>query len=143
MGKLLGCTLFVMFLLTLFMIFGGNDWIGVDEGFFYGTSLKIDGDETQLDFRDETLEFYIDPTQGAIVLFAIFIGIGIIASVNILGTGLSSYGAGIITKIAYYTAFWVIFSAFGLPLASAIPIFGSILYISLTIGYVWGAVQTL
>lgn len=140
MGKLMGSTLFSMFLLSMFMIFGGNSLVGMDQTAGVDGTQTLNGTDTTV-LQGSTFAFYIDPVQGAIVLFTVLIGVAIVMGLQVLGSGIATDQGKTVTKFVYYTAFWVIFSAFGLPLLNAIPVFGGWLYLILTIGYVWGAVS--
>lgn len=142
-NKLVGSTIIVMVILTILSIFGGNDFISGGSTIAGDSQLLVNGTAQSLGLQDSSFTFYIDPVQGAIVLFTIMIAIVVLLGIQVLGSGLSSDSGRMIAKITFASASWGMLSALAYPLILSISIFGGILYIFLTIGYVWGVTREL
>ena len=140
-SRVVGGCLFAMMLMTLFAIFGGNSFGGIEGTLAGGSGLIINGTESDLELEGSDFVFYIDPIQGAIVIFIVVIGIIAIASINILGSGFGDSGSILMTKFTVFSAFWGILTTYSFPMIVAIPVIGGIGYVVLTIGYVWGAMR--
>lgn len=82
-----------------------------------------------------------DPVVGmlallcAIAIFTVLVGIQIFAS-GISETSIKALSTGLL-----YTGLWVVLSLLSAPLINSIEIFGNIIYICLTIGYVIGVIE--
>jgi hypothetical protein len=82
-------------------------------------------------------------TTGLIILIIVFVTVGVLAGIRILGSGLSSYSVQLIHKATVYYGLWSIFSAFSITSFTIIPIFGLFIWFGLTLIYTIGFFQTL
>lgn len=96
-----------------------------------GTSTSIQVGNAEMAFDLNTTGYFI----------ALIIGVGILAGVlgiNFLGSGLSERAQRIIFNSIICYGFWGIFSALILTLLMAIPVFGLILWVVMTMVYTFG-----
>jgi len=149
-----------MVVLTILSVVFGANWMGVTGGNFWtdlwdgfvefckflgrlqGEQVPNGGPEDQTAGNlPEDVFFEIDPILGAIGILTIIAIIGGILGIQIVGSGLSDWSVrlGIITLA--YGGLWVLLTILSMPLIKSIEVFGSIIYISLTLGYVIGIIQ--
>lgn len=80
--------------------------------------------------------------DGMLALLIGFIALGTALGITIFGTGLSDSSQNVIYKSVFFFAIWGIFSALGCGFNGvglfSIPVFGSVLYIVITLCYVVG-----
>lgn len=107
------------------------------------SSLSVNGTENVVNIPVGSFTFGISATQGAIAVLISVIALGAVVGVRVMGSGILGISAEIIVKGAFYFAMWGIFSVFAQPLIGAIPVFGVIIYLMLTIMYIVGFMQTL
>ena len=133
MKALLSC-LGVLILLTFISIFTGNDFITISIGESYNYYTNINGTTS-----DITLEgggdLGLDPLIQAIAWIGVIAGIAIVSSFGILGSGFSESGTRWLVGGIFFTAIWLMFSVFPLPLIGAIEGVGAFIYLFLTIIY--------
>lgn len=143
---LIGASLALMIILTLFSLVLGNE---LESGF---ASISVDntaivnGTTTTFVVSPENILIAIDITQidGAIIILAItLLTIAGITGVQFLGSGLNSESSKIIILTTVYVAMWSLLSVLAYPLIVSIEIFGAIIYVSFTLMYVIGVVQKL
>jgi len=148
-----------MIVLTIISVIFGSDWMGTTGGNFWtdlwdgfwdfckwlgrlqGEEVP-NGDDTSTDLPEDIF-FEIDPVLGAIVILTI---IGIIAGVlgiQIVGSGLSDWSVRTGILIMTYLGLWILLTILSMPLIKSIEVFGSIIYISLSLGYTIGVIQNL
>jgi len=143
-GKtIVGITLFMMFMLTVFSWILGSSLTGaaLDEG-VQGYHI-INGTKYLFETQEVDILFFIDPVLGAISIFVIIAIIVGVLGINILGSGLSSESVRIISAVVIYGGLWTIMSILAIPLIISIEYFGGIIYVVLTVGYVYGVVDSI
>lgn len=87
--------------------------------------------------------FYIDEFEGAIIILVIIVAIVAVIGLRIFNSGLSDSGIRTITIIIFYASLWGIFSVMAYDLIISIAIFGSFIYVILTIIFIMGVFQTI
>ena len=85
----------------------------------------------------------IDPVVGLIVIFVVIIAIAAILGIQILASGLSPQSVKFIMNAILYFVIWTLLSTMSFNLIISIAIFGTLIYITLTIAYVIGVIQKL
>ncbi|GAH77536.1 unnamed protein product [marine sediment metagenome] len=83
----------------------------------------------------------IDPVAGLIVIFIVIIVIAGLLGIQILASGLSPESVRFIMNAILYFAIWSLLSIPCFNLIISIEIFGTLIYIVLTIAYVIGVIQ--
>lgn len=133
-------TLGILIIIALFsIIIGGNlETIESQTININGTSS---GTSSNFDFSDLSQAFYIDDLVGAIVIIIIIISISALLGLRIFSSGLSETSVKMLTIGISYIAIWSMFSALSYSLIVEIEVFGFIIYIILTLGFVIGIIQ--
>lgn len=138
---LIGLTLFILFILTIFSMILGSEPPGVFLDSTVSEYLIINGTKSYLETATEQSIFFIHPIYGAIAIFLVIITLIAVIGLQIFGSGLSSGALKIISTVIVYMGLWLILSILSIPLISSIEGFGTLIYISLTIGYVYGVIN--
>lgn len=126
----------IMIFLSILTVILGNDWSSI------GASSSFGGSNSEGTFNvGTTADFSIDPLIGAIAIIIIIVGICAIIGIRLLDSGLSDQSQRTLTIGITYIGLWSLFSAMGEPLIRAIPSFGALIYIGLTIMYAIGVIQ--
>ncbi len=137
----------VMIFLSILAVLLGESWVvGEHTNIIGGTDMLND---TQIaDFLDNrftggSAKFGIDALAGAILLIAIFITLGSIIGIRVLGSGLAEQSIRNITLGIVYTGVWTVFSIICSGLLWEIQTFGGLIYVGLTIIYAYGVIGTI
>jgi len=141
-----GLIYFPLLIITLFMVVataGGGANFSFTQDFNTNSSMVVNGSSSNINIPGGSFTFAISATQGAIAVMMSIIVLGSIVGIRVMGSGILGISAEIIVKGAFYFALWGLFSIFAQPLISAIPIFGILIYLMLTIMYIIGFVQGL
>jgi len=143
---LIGLSLMVLIILGFLSTILGSEYlasslqVGIDN-----TSL-VNGSITTYVVETETVLFQIDTSVFIIAGIALLITLGVVAGltgIQVLGSGLNSESVKIIIMLTGLTGIWFALSAICINLIASIQVFGSIIYIGLTLMYVIGVVQKL
>jgi len=142
---LIVATLGIMLFLSILSIVLGSSFAN------YSTTLLIDNEaiingSTATYFSDETFNYVInmDSLAGQMTFLTIIvIGIAVAVGITILGSGISASNAKIIVMITAYVGIWTILTGLAGVLITSIEIFGTVIYICLTISYIIGILQQL
>ena len=140
---LIGISLFVMLVITMFSIILGSVVPGTIISSTTDVYLVVNGTRQYLETQTQESVFYLDPVYGALVIFVVIIAIVGLIGIHIFGSGLSDQSVKIISGIIIYGGLWSIVSILSMPLILLIEVFGSLIYLALTVGYVYGVVSKL
>lgn len=138
---IIGLTLTILLVLTLLSFILGDIFIDVP------MTLEVEGtsmlDESATTFNLPIFNFVlrIDPVAGLIVIFIVIIVIAGILGIQILASGLSPESIRFIMNAILYFGLWSLLSVMASGLILSIEIFGTIIYLTLTIAYVIGVLQ--
>ena len=102
---------------------------------------KLEGTSKTFEFPIGDFIIQIDPVAGLIVIFILIIVIAALISIQILASGLSPEGVRFIMLAILYFGIWSLLSTICYNLIVSIEIFGTLIYITLTIAYVIGVIQ--
>ena len=83
----------------------------------------------------------IDALTGAIVILVVIATASALLGIKVLGSGLSDDSVRVLITVTIYASIWTILSLLAIPLIYAIELFGTLLYVALTIGYVIGVMD--
>lgn len=138
---LIGLTLLLMGLLTVFSFVLG----GALSGSFFentlDTSVIINGTTSTMEFDGGEVFFGIDPAVATIGIFVVIIGIVGVLGIQFLGSGLSPESIRTIMICILYGLLWTLLSIVAMPLILSIEVFGITIYMVLLIGYIVGVIQ--
>ena len=137
---ILSLSLIILVVLALFSVIIGNVFIGSQVENVIGNDLIINGTSTSVELEADAL-FSIDPFLGLIGTIVVLVILATAVGVQFLGSGLSPTSVRIIVLGTAYGGLWLMFSLLAEPLISSIEVFGSLIYITRTIGYIWGVGQ--
>lgn len=138
---IIGLTLTILLVITMFSFILGGQLIDVPIEVEIKGSSKLGGTSTAFEIPFGDIVLKIDPTAGLIVIFIVVIVIAVILGIQILASGLSPESIRFIMNAILYFGLWSLLSVLASGLIFGIAIFGTIIYISLTIGYVIGVIQ--
>lgn len=143
---LIGATLLLLIVIVILsLVLGG--------GFISGI-VEIAVDNTAI-VNGSTSTFVVDPISivygidtgtilGAIgIIGAIFVVAAAITGITVVSTGLNAQSARLILLATAYVAIWAMLSVVAYGLINSIEIFGPIIYVIMTIGYLIGVSQSL
>ncbi|MEN6622643.1 MAG: hypothetical protein ABFD50_13960 [Smithella sp.] len=143
MNGLIGFPLTIIILFMVVATAGGGADFAFTQDFSANSSMIVNGTSSNINIPVGTFTFAISATQGAIAVMMSIIVLGSLIGIRVMGSGILGMSAEIIVKGAFYFALWGLFSVFAQPLIAAIPIFGILIYLMLTIMYIIGFVQNL
>lgn len=141
---LIGITLMVLIVITIFTLILGNDLIATTINVVVDNTSLVDGTPITYEVPGVDVLFNIDTSTLIVAGIVLIVSIGIIAGVTgiqVLGSGLSPSSVRIIILITSYVGIWSVLSILAFSLIVSIEIFGSVIYISLTLAYVIGVIQ--
>ena len=141
---LISLTIMVMVGLSLFSIILGSNYISSALNVGVDNISLINGNTTTFLVEAQDVIFQIDTSSlinAGIALLATVILVATITGVSVLGSGLNPQSAKIIITLTAFIGLWATLSLIVFPLIIEIAIFGSIIYIGLTIGYSIGVYQ--
>lgn len=137
---ILGLSLAILVVLSLFSVILGTSFIGSEIETVIGNDLIINGTNTSVELVAGAT-FSIDPFLGLTAVIIVLIVLAVLVGIQIIGSGLSPTSVRIIVIGTAYSGLWILFSIIAQPLIVSIQIFGALIYITLTMGYIWGVVQ--
>jgi len=140
---IIGLCLSILLVLTLVSVVVGSSFTDSLVQSNIDQEVLIDGGSKTFEISGTDIIFNIDPIVGALVILIAVIGFAILIGIQVLGSGISPESIRIIINCTLYAGIWGILSVLSSPLIISIEVFGSLIYISLTIGYVIGIVQKL
>jgi hypothetical protein len=102
----------------------------------------INGTPAQYQSDSTTASFSINMIGGLLALIIGLTAVAVVAGIRVLGSGLSEKSVTIIYNSTVYYGLWGIFSALSIVLFSALPLFGMLLWLGLTLCYSIGYFET-
>lgn len=141
---LIGMSLMVIIILAIFSMILGNEPVGIIQNISYENEALIDGVPTTFEIIGQDVIFQIDTiniTIAGIALISTIIIIALIGGFNLVSSGLTGHALKIIVMLTGFTGLWFTLTALAISLIISIEIFGTLIYIFLTICYTVGVVQ--
>jgi hypothetical protein len=133
----------IMLVLTLLSVISGNDFLGSTWDYGVDIDALINGTTSDFVIEDQSAVFGIDPLQGAIVWIIVIVTIGVAVGIQVLGSGLSDRSVHLLFMGTFYISIWTILSILAMNLIIAIEIYGTVIYLTLTILYAIGSVMSI
>jgi len=143
---LIGASLMIMIVIVLLNLVLGNDFLAGITELSVDNEAFIDGVSSTFEVVSENVLFSIDTSTviGAITILSItIIGIAVIVGITVLGSGLNPQSAKIVILALTYAGIWILLSTLAFPLIISIEIFGSVIYVGITIAYILGVIQSI
>lgn len=141
---LTGISLAVIMMMVIFSLVLNTNPVGVITEIGIDNSAIIDGVPTTFITDVESVIFSIDTSSliiSGILILATIILVALATGVQFLASGLSPASVRIFVLLTGYVGIWTALTVLVFSLIVSIQIFGSIIYITLTISYVIGVVQ--
>lgn len=141
---IIGITLGILIILTLFSFVLGENFIGTTINVFVDNSALVNGSNTTFEVLTKDVLFQVDTSQLLIAGIALIIAIVAVAGITgiqILASGLNPESAKIVVILVGYIGIWSALSVIAFNLITSIEVFGSVIYISITLGYSIGVIQ--
>jgi len=141
--KIISITILPLIVLSILSVVFGNEFIGIptDRSAIVGYAI-FNATITEMELPEREPEILnIDPLTGAITIIVILATATALLGIKVLGSGLSDDSVRVLITTTVYVSIWTILSLLAIPLISSIEIFGSLLYVCLTIGYIIGVIE--
>jgi len=138
---IIGLTLAILTLLTFMSIILGTDWTSSLIETTIDSQALIDDVGSTFEVLNTDVVLNIDPILGAIAMIIVIASVGALVGIQVLASGLSSESVRTLIIAIAYSGLWGVLSILSLPLIASIAVLGSLIYISLTIGYVYGVID--
>lgn len=143
---LIGITLMIMIVLMFFSIILGETLISSTQNVAIDNSALVNGSLTTYVVEGQDILFQIDTATletAGIALLVTIIAVASITGIQVLGSGLNSESVRVIILATAFTGLWAMLSILAFNLIITIAVFGTIIYIALTLGYSIGVIQRL
>lgn len=114
-----------------------------DDGttYTYGTyNQTINGTDTSYGIEGFEVEAGFTLEQGVLAVIIVMVAVGLVAGIQVLGSGLSEFSVKMIYTTIFFYTLWLMLSVFGLPAITIVPVFGWVFYFFLTLLYTVGVV---
>lgn len=137
---LIGLSLTILLLFSLFSIMLGAEWgqdvIDAD----YQSEGIVNGTSTSLDFEGQIF-LDIGILNGALIILTVVIALAVLIGIRVFNTGLSETSIKIITTSLLYGSIWISLSLLAYSGIVMIETFGELIYVVLTFMYTLGVIQ--
>jgi len=133
--------LVILLILTLISVVLGSNFTGSTTESTINNEAIVNGSSSTFEIAGTDIVLNIDPVIGAIVIIIIIATLGALLGIQVLGSGISTESVRVLIIAISYTGIWGVLSALSMSLIISIEIFGSLIYVILTIGYVIGIIQ--
>jgi hypothetical protein len=130
-----------MLVITLFAVIGGGNWVSDVFDTSIDNTAIVNGSSSDFIIDSYSSEFAIDPVLGMIATIIVIATLAVIIGIRFLGSGLSENSIRWTVIGVGYTGLWGVLSALSIPLLVEIETFGTLLYVTLTVIYVFGVLQ--
>lgn len=127
--------------MTLISVLLGSSFVDSLIQITIDSEAFVDGGSSTFEIEGTELLLNIDPIIGAIAMIIVIASVGAAIGIQVLASGLSSESVRVLIMAIAYTGIWTVLSILSLPLISSIDIFGPLIYVVLTLGYVIGIIQ--
>ena len=141
---LIEISLMIIIILGFFSLIVGDTYISAPINVGIDNEALLNGSITTYIVEQETVLFEIDVSVFIISGIVLLVALGVIAGITgiqILASGLSATSVRVIIMTTAFTGLWIALSAICINLISSIEVFGSVIYIGITIMYAVGVFQ--
>ena len=142
-NTIIGLTLTILLVLVLLSQILGGDFVDIPISIIVKGKQKLGIVTTNFEFPIGDFIISIDPVAGLIVIFIVIMVIAGLLGIQILASGLSPESIRFMMNAILYFGIWSLLSTMCFGLITSIEIFGTLIYITLTIAYVIGVIQKL
>jgi hypothetical protein len=107
----------------------------------YTSSSTVNNNPQNMTISGSSLPFGLDLNTGVIAVLITAVAIGTVSGILVLGSGVNTVSTMIVFKSSLFFMIWALFSITGLAMLIAIPLFGWVIYLFLTLIYSIGVAQ--
>lgn len=141
---LITATLLILLVIGLLSLMLGGNFFGQVVSVAVDNTAIVNGSITTYVVEATDVLFFIDTSSLLTAGIALLITLAIVAGITgiqVVGSGLNPESAKIIITLTGFGGLWAVISFLAFNLIISIEIFGSLIYIMLTIGYSIGVVK--
>ena len=141
---LVGISLMILIVITLFSVILGREFISGIANIAIDNEALVDDIPSTFVVVGQDVLFSIDTSNLIVAGISLIVAIIIVAGISgitVLGSGLNPQSAKIIIILTGYIGIWSTLTALSFNLIVEIEVFGSIIYIGLTMAYIVGVIQ--
>lgn len=138
---IIGLTLTILLVLSVFSLILGGVFVDIPVQITIGGKQTLGETTTTFEIPIGDFTLRIDPVVGLITIFIVIIVIAVLLGLQILASGLSPESVRFIMLALLYFGLWGLLSTACFNLITSIQVFGTMIYLVLTIAYVIGVVQ--
>lgn len=134
----------ILLLITILALVLGNNFIKFITSIGIDNNSFVNGVSNSFVVNNTDVLFSIDSTQigGAILILTVtMIALAAVLGITVLATGLNTNSIKTILYAVVLGGTWALLSTLSFPLIVSIEVFGAVIYILLTVGFVVGAFQ--
>lgn len=135
---MIGLLMAGMFITTLIMLLTGQSFPTAD---YYGTNSAYVNSTTTTYPVEATMNVVYGSLTSFLVLIGIIGAIAVVASILILGSGLTETGSKIVYQLVWYATLWIMLSLLPAPYLFQAGLWGVALYFGLTFFYVYNVIS--
>lgn len=139
--KLIMGSLLIMFILVILTVILGGTYLTTTDTIIIDSEALIDGETATFEATTGIFTIGIDSLEGLVIILTAVIVIASLVGIQVLGSGLSDSAVRTVTIVSVYAELWLILSLMVNSLVWSIEIFGTLIYILLTIIYSIGVIQ--
>lgn len=143
---LIGITLMILIVMSIFSLVLGGEFISGIVNIAIDNEALVDGEVTTFVVEGIDVLFTIDTTVlivAGIALLGTVIVVAAVTGITFLASGLNPQSSKIIIYLTAFIGIWAVLSILSWDLIREIEVFGSVIYITMTLGYTIGVTQTI
>lgn len=140
---IIGLTLAILLVITLLSVISGGSFVAGTTSSEFSNEVIVNGSTTTVGYPDVDVAFSVDPLLGGLAILTVIIAIACVIGLQVLGSGLNDTAVATVRTVIMYTGLWTCLSLLSFPLIASIEVFGALIYIVLTIGFVIGVFRNI
>lgn len=138
---IISLTLAILVLLTFMSLILGTSWTDSLVETTIDSEAFIDDASSTFEILNTNIILNIDPIVGAIAMIIVISTFAALVGIQVLASGLSPESVRALIIGIAYTGLWGVLSILAFDLIVSIEVFGGLIYVSLSIGYVYGVIN--
>jgi len=141
---LISATLLILSVIGLFSLVLGGNLFGQVVSVAVDNTAIVNGSTTTFVVEAQDVLFYIDTSAlelAGIALLITVLGVALLTGIQVVGSGLNAESAKIVILLTGFAGVWAVLSFLAFNLIVSIELFGTLIYIMLTVAYSIGVVK--
>lgn len=143
---LIGISLMIIIVITLLSLVIGEDFVSGVVNLEIDNEALVDNITNTFVVEGQDVLFQINTSnliEAGIALLVVIIAVAVVTGITFLASGINPQSARIIVFLTGYIGIWGVLTVLAFNLIRQIEVFGSVIYISLTLTYITGVIQKL